>query len=480
MTPLVVGLFLIALMLLANFWSVGRDFDEQRPLDVDDDLPWPEAAQASSVFSLTALFTAYLTVALVTGLPALVGVALGTVLLLVRCRKIVEKSGALRFEQFVEQRLSTPARQPLALAFLLVLMQLGLAVSEIVVLRNVAVAGFGMLSRHALLLALAVAIVAYYYCLVGGYRTLFRADVVQFLAIGIMCVTLAYQGLQRIAHGTPILLSDRLRPNPAFWNFGFDRLAAPWNTLLLVATHVAIGFVMGAAYVAASPDTWKRVFVAVRKRPSAGAFWRLVVAGALPFAALIPFVIATPSPNLATFVPITFFFRAQHLTLASSSVMIGILGTFLSSFAGALISITQLMLLIRRSQGRRSDLRTYRITMGTAFLATLAASLALGTQGNPFFMGHVLIGAYSIAGGLLLGTRGVSRRIDPHRLRGSVTVLGCLWLSYLLSDGRSLNEWSAFRDSRAIAVGCAFFLIAFGLSFFIAPLSSEPAEQELP
>jgi preprotein translocase subunit SecG len=41
MTPLLVGVFLIGLMMLANFWSSKRDSGDARPLDVDDDLPWP-------------------------------------------------------------------------------------------------------------------------------------------------------------------------------------------------------------------------------------------------------------------------------------------------------------------------------------------------------------------------------------------------------------------------------------------------------
>ncbi|HEX7152263.1 MAG TPA: hypothetical protein VF618_12315 [Thermoanaerobaculia bacterium] len=480
MTPLLVGLFLIGLMVLANFWSSARTFDEARPLDVDDDLPWPEAAQASSVFSLTALYTAYLSVALLIGLPALTGVAIGTVLVLVLLRRAIERSGATNFEQFVDARLGTQAGfQPIALAYLLVAMQLGLAISEFVVLREVAVAGLGMMQRHALLIVLAGAVVAYYYCLVGGYRTLFRADVVQFLAVGIMCGVLAYNGIQRMLSGASLTVASRLVANPLFWNTGAP-LRTPWDTVALTVTHVAIGFVMGAAYVAASPDTWKRVFVAVRKCPTAGAFWRLVVAGALPFVALLPFLIASPTPDAGRFIPVVFFFQAQQLTLANSSVVVGILGTFLSSFAGALLSVAQLMLLIRRARGQRSDLRTFRNTLGSTFLIALAAGLAFSTRGNPFFVGHILIGAYSIAGGVLLGTKGAARLMIAQRLRVVLTVLGFAWLWYLLRDAAMVNEWSAAREAQAIGVGCIMFLLALAATKFIAPRSLVTPPEEGP
>jgi hypothetical protein len=481
MTPLLVGLFLIGLMVLANFWSSKRDFDDARPLDVDDDLPWPEAAQASSVFSLTALYTAYLSVGLLIGLPALAGVAIGTVLVLVRLRNAIERSGVQSFETFVETRLGTrDGHQPIALAYLLVAMQLGLAISEFVVLREVAVTGLGLLTRHALLLVLAVAVVAYYYCLIGGYRTLFRADVVQFLAVGIMCAILAYDALQRIRSGAPVSVAERIVPNPAFWDFGTNRVVHPWNTVFLTMIHAGIGFVMGAAYVAASPDTWKRVFVAVQRRPTAGAFWRLVGAGALPFVALVPFLISSPPAAANTFVPVTFFFRTQHLTLANSSVVIGILGTFLSSFAGALISIAQLLLLIRRSRQQRSDLRTFRLAIATAFLISLAAGLAFSTRGNPFFVGHMLIGAYSIAGGILLGSRGVEGGVHAQRLRVVVTILGFSWLWFLFHDTAMVNDWSAARESHAIAVGCVLFILALAASKFTSrtPTASQDISEE--
>src|ERR1051325_2402189 len=75
-----VAIVLITSLVLARL-SMGKSRRVPgRPLDVDEGLWLPELAQSSTVFSLTALFGAYFAIASTLGLPALLGLAFGTVL----------------------------------------------------------------------------------------------------------------------------------------------------------------------------------------------------------------------------------------------------------------------------------------------------------------------------------------------------------------------------------------------------------------
>jgi len=80
-----------------KFWADKAPLDEERPLDVDIGLPWPEAAQASSVFSLTALFGTYLSLAVLVGLSVLVGATFGSIGALIAIRRTVLNSPPSRY-----------------------------------------------------------------------------------------------------------------------------------------------------------------------------------------------------------------------------------------------------------------------------------------------------------------------------------------------------------------------------------------------
>src|SRR5688572_28796937 len=110
MAGLPLGLLLI-FSLFAVFNTLRRrPMPPEHPLNVDDNLLLPELAQTSTVFSLTALFGAYLGVAVALGLPGLSGLATGTVVGLFIIRlwiKRVPKSDPsqrlARFEDFLTE-----------------------------------------------------------------------------------------------------------------------------------------------------------------------------------------------------------------------------------------------------------------------------------------------------------------------------------------------------------------------------------------
>ena len=461
MTPLIFGLCLLAMMIAAKFWADVAPLSEDRPLDVDRGLPWPEAAQASSVFSLTALFGTFLSLGVLVGFPALVGAAFGSVGALIIVRRAVVHSAATSYEEFVLERLVMPDGRPTGVLNLLVLTQLGFALSELTILREVAISGLGMLPRHALILGLSVALVAYYYCLIGGYRTLFRADAVQFLAIALMCGVLAFAGIRHIVSGATLHLAERVTANPDVWNPGTAAFRTPFRELLLTTAHVILGLIAGAVYVLASPDTWKRIFVAVRMRGTQAVFWRLVVAGALPFVCLLPMMVLAPPTNAQTFVPILFFFAEQQLGVRNTLVVLGITGTFLSSFAGALLSAAHLVVLSRRGIQRDfREIRTFQIALAASFLVVTFGALALAATTNPFVVAYALVGLYGVTGGMLAGATMVPTRLPSGRANPILSILLTAWALYLAHDLEALRVWT-IREADCVVFAAPLAVIAF-------------------
>jgi Na+/proline symporter len=451
MTPLLVGLSLIILMLLVHTWMQSQELNPTRPLDVDDGLPFPELAQASSVFSLTALYTAYLTMAVVLGLPALCGVVLGGVLSLVAIRSIMAASTAERYEELLMSRCFSSANG-VAVMYVAIGAQIGFAISELLILREVAMGGFHMAPRHATVLMLAISLIPYYYCLVGGYRALFRTDVIQFVAVAIMCALIAFYGAQRLA--AVGVQPGVFLPNASFWAL------APGSTWLTGVTHAILGTIMGASFIAASPDTWKRVFVAVKKRKTPHAFWRLVIAGSLPFIAIAPLLIIAPRPNARDYVPVVFFFRLAPMGRLDGALIFGVLATFLSSFAGAVLSAAHLILLDRRRQNPApTEMPRYQAIIGLTTLVTVFAALAFVARGNPYFIGYLLLGPYAIVGGAVMATRGNLADVAPWVGR-AVPLLLIVWFLFI-ARRPDIIDVPSMDQLNGIPAAVALFTITF-------------------
>ena len=455
MTPLFIGLSLIVLMLVVHRWTEGRALEAARPLNVDEGLPFPDLAQASSIFSLTALYTAYVTITLILGVPALVGLAIGGIAALVSIRGVIRRSSATSFEELVMSHL-VATESGRTVVYVMIAAQIGFAASELVILREAAIAGFHMAPRHATVLMLSLVIVPYYYSLVGGYRALFRTDVIQFVAIGAMCAYVGWVAVGTLVQ-TPRAI-DWVAPNVDWWQFGLARTltasARPW---VIGGVHVLIGFVMGYAFMAGTPDTWKRVFVAVKMRQTSRTFWRLVIAGALPFLGVMPVLALIPRPVERDFLPISIFFRATPVRDIDMMLVFGIVATFLSSFAGAAISATHLLLLERRARNQQPiEMPRFQILLGGVTLVAVFLALAF-VAANPYFLGHLLLGLYAVTAGAMVGSRG-----QPVHMAGwmatAIAVLVGLWFMALVRDP-SVVQTPKLEEMHAVPVGVAFFLV---------------------
>src|SRR5579864_402931 len=306
------------------------------PLDVDEGLPLPEAGQASTLFSLTGLFGAYLGIYLILGVPALLGLASGTAsgLLLVRNWLRNQKAGS--FEGALEGFFADSNQNGVLLGLLLIATQCGYATSELLILREIARVGLGLRPEQATLIALALGTIGYFYVLLGGYMALFRTDVLQFVLVASMGLALLV--LVPAAGQTAAVL--RL-PRPGYWQV-LGLRAGP----LLYGYQFVIGLIMGLGFVLASPDAWKRIFLVVDRGRRPRRFLVFVLAGVLPFALLLPIGSRTPSiPDGAASVG-----ALLGGLLSSNAIFVvaalGLIASFLSAFDSALLSTGQIGLVL--------------------------------------------------------------------------------------------------------------------------------------
>src|SRR5947207_2470705 len=108
MPGLIVAMVLGFSLLLVHYTLRSQPMPSARPLNVDEHLPLPWLAQTSTVFSLTALFGGYFGVAVALGLPAVSGLAFGTVLGLFIVRRWINRTLLStphegRFEDFLSR-----------------------------------------------------------------------------------------------------------------------------------------------------------------------------------------------------------------------------------------------------------------------------------------------------------------------------------------------------------------------------------------
>ncbi|MBV8517658.1 MAG: hypothetical protein JO197_09685 [Acidobacteria bacterium] len=453
MLTVAIVLFFVTTLLIVQVAIRNRPLKLYRPLD-DDDVPFPAAGQASTVFSLAALFGCYPGIFLLIGGIGFVGVAGGSAaaLLLIRAAQAGHEGG---YETFLED-FRDRFRDTGTFFFALFILQIGFAISELVFLRVVLLLAFGLSPSTASYAALAVAVVGYCYCLTGGYNTVFRTDIVQLLTVAGMCLLLL--GALATSLSLPEFLTAagaKMVHHGGYWTAGFFRWS--WVERIL---DFSSGFLLGFAFLLVSPDTWKRVYI-VSRVPSRRGISLLFVAAAFPFVAITPLVLALPNLPHGVVDPTVFLQRLAGNRILLGATLIGVFASFLSSFDSALIAATHVSLLsARRARPALEELDRFRYLAALHFVIVSLVFVIGSRFGNPGIMATILMGTYPVLGGLLIGTRAGTRNL-PSGAFGLVFLLGCVaWIVFTMSDEMRFEVGRTTDLNFVPAAGCVLLASA--------------------
>lgn len=400
----------------------------RHPLNVDLGLPLPEIGQASTVFSLTALFGAYLGIYIVLGIPALAGIAFGTVAGLFAIRIWVRKFQISSFEDFLVSVFSGD-RNGGMFAVVVSAAQCAYAASELLILREVNRVALGMRADHATIAAIATGIIGYFYVLFGGYMAVYRTDIVQFALVSLM----------GLAFGVHLLISG-FAPD---YGVGPWARAGYWDVPLIgekaglwrYAYHFSIGAIMGFGLFAAAPDAWKRVFVVTTLRRSGLVpFLIFVGVGIAPFLLLLPVRFMIPPIPDGEINAYQIFAQFQTSNLIFVGASLGLVACFLSSFNSALLASVHVMLIRQRKYRRvEVELPRFHWLMAIVLVAFFFLFLSLCSLENPYLLGNVLLGPYAIIAGLQTGTGANLERLPPNSVVWISAVGFLLWFVYFVS-----------------------------------------------
>jgi hypothetical protein len=426
LSGLAVAVLLMSSLLLAHFSIRAQPMRRSKPLDVDNGLPLPEVSQASTVFSLTALFGAYLGIFVVLGLPALGGVACGTVLSLFTIRYWIRELNPASFEQFLMRVFNLGSRNGVVLAILLSLIQCSFAASELLILREISRVLLGLQPHQATLVAVAIGLIGYFYVLFGGYVAVFRTDILQFVFVAAMA--LAFSAYAIATRHSSIL--ENLLPRVGYWEPPFPTFNIP---LVTYVYQFLIGLVMGFAFLAAAPDSWKRVFIVTKLRPDTlPRFWLFVVVGLLPFIMLAPVVISIPpipdgildTSRIYLTVPVD-----RYLFVIAA---LGLTCTFLSSFNSAVIISAHVGLILSRTRERvQAESDRYNWLLVSVLLTCFFIFQAFLSLGNPYLLGNLLLGPYTLAAGIQAGSWARPDHLPEDSVLWLVIAAMCCWTIYV-------------------------------------------------
>jgi len=440
-------------------------------------MPLPWAGQASTVFSLTALFGAYLAIFEVLGLAAILGVVLGSVAGLFLIRHACIEANQPSFELLLlSRRFAHRKIHNTLLWWLLAAIQIGFATSELVIMREVAIRGFGMLPKHATVFVFAVALIGYFYCLVGGWAAVFRTDIVQLLLMVAMFVAIGGILLfHQYATGAPIHFTNY---SARLSGTGPLRLAfSDLQKLPLVrsALNAFVGFGMGFGLLACSPDTWKRVYVSTfHAQQRRFLFQKLLFSGILPFLLLLPVAMIPSRPTASSIPdPIATIFSAQGGQIILGITLLGMISCFLSAFDSALITAAQIILVrpYRSTHAEGNSLSNYQFILGCIFLCIfLFTMVAITGIPNPYFLALVLLGPYAVLAGLIIGTRGLTRPFEGGEFPWAATLAISLWIIYVVNIPNAITTPS-YEQVFAAPIGVILFVL-FLLSTMIASHTS--------
>jgi len=461
MPGLVVAIVLGFSLLLVHYTLRSQPMPTTRPLDVDENLPLPWLAQTSAVFSLTGLFGGYFGVAVALGLPAIGGLAVGTVLGLFLVRHWITSTLATkpnpRFEDFLFRVLDGHHSNRIVYVLTIVLCQCLFATSELLIFRELARVALSLKSEQATLLTVCVGIIGYYYILHGGYLALFRTDVVQLLLVAIM--TIAASAFLVINHAN-VAWTSALLPRPGYWEFPLLGSGRP-----VYFYHFVIAMITGLGLLLSSPDTWKRVYQVNRmdQKPLTRVLTFLGV-GVLPYLVLLPVALML-SLNVDRQVKRSFTLPPalsdNHVFIAAA---LGLIASFLSAFNGAMLASVHLgMMLYRRINPVPSEaLRFYSFMMIVLVIicALFAGGVALFSNPavidftNPWVLGNMLIGGPAAVTGVQIGTAGNISRLPKYALQWILGLGIIIWIVYFLqSPGYSKTPTIESVKTVPVAVG---------------------------
>ncbi len=469
MPGLVIAL-LLALSLSVVLFSVrSRPLPTDRPLNVDDRLPLPELAQSSTVFSLTALFGAYYGIAVTVGLPALIGLAVGTVLGLFLIRLWIEQTLShlvpeqRTFEAFLFSILDVNKKNGTVYAVTISLTQCIYAACELLILRQLLQVALGLKAEQATMLACGLGLIGYFYMLFGGYLALFRTDLIQVGLVSLMAVAIFL--LILFGH-TSLHLTAKWSPQPSYWDLpiiGQNRLA-----------HFVIAAIMSLGQLVASPDTWKRVFqVSRRTRGPVGRVLILVCVGALPYLALVPIALVlkvNPTGHVNQ-EAITSPLLGKNYVFAA--IALALVACFLSAFNSALLASVHIQLMQRRvSIGKKleeaafySRMVTTLLTIAVVFVGGLVVfnNESLFGFKNAWLFGNLLMGAYAAIAGVQFATRGDISRLREFSLVWIFAIIISAWLLYFYFSAGFSKEPN-LHSVNTVPAGVVFFFATLVLT----------------
>jgi Na+/proline symporter len=457
LSGLAVAVLLISSLLLAHFSIRAQPMRRSKPLDVDEGLPLPEVSQASTVFSLTALFGAYFGIFVVLGLPALAGLACGTVFSLFTIRYWIRELDPESFEHFLMRVFNRGSRNGIVLAILLSLIQCSFAASELLILREISRVLLGLQPHHATLVAVAIGLIGYFYVLFGGYVAVFRTDVLQFVFVAAMALAFSTYA---IATGHSLLL-EKLLPRAGYWEFPISALNI---TVITYVYQFLIGLLMGFAFLAAAPDTWKRVFIVTKLRSKTlPRFSLFVVVGMLPFILLAPVVLSMPpipdgvldTNQIYLAVPVN---RCLFVVAA-----LGLTCTFLSSFNSAIIISAHVGLILNRTQKQvRTESDWYNWLLVSVLLTCFFIFEAFLSVGNPYLLGNLLLGPYTLAAGIQAGSWAKPDRLPEGSVLWLVIGTMCCWTIYVGYTIEAPRVATTYQFN-TVPVGVAILPVVFAM-----------------
>jgi hypothetical protein len=463
---ILVGFFFIGTLLFVHYSTRAAPLPVARPLDIDE-VPFPVAGQASTVFSLTALFGAYYGMLVIFGVWALAGLVAGTILALICIRQVTLHATEVRYEDFLVSRLarfsdSLPIVPPFAA------IQLLFAVSELLVLRRILAASFGVVPVHATLMATFVAIIGYTYSVTGGYNAIFRTDIVQLVFVLVMCGVLLSQFITDRTVIDVAAVTQRLHGlHTGHW-FG-GSIPSGW---MQHAFDFVVAFPMGMTFLLSSPDTWKRVFIVSRRNRSWRAVLYLVAAGALPFLLILPLAFIARPIGSGTIDPLFILQDIGRSRIVMAFTLLGMLSSFLSAFNSAFISAVHLPLLqARRWRPVGSEIHRFRYLAGGTFIVIMFVFAAGINLGNPYAIGNFLLAPYALAGAITLGLCGARRTIKTKWVLWTWAIGLVWWVLFLVPYG---TMWStpSTKEANTIPPAMAAFCVV-ALVIYLASKDTE-------